>query len=174
MILRATSAIRAKRDQYRTHLDSGIVGADAPFVIAISGANIPQADITKGMPWILKPLFAVGDFFITVEIGSNSPPRESGYAVVSERTTARGSPVDSSLFMDDRASEISAILFSPHHIKNRPEFYGKPPGNDFLLIHNPFARNPLPVGFLKCGVEYGPRQGSVVLLRDWRPQASPA
>ena len=176
MILRATSAIRDKRAQYRRHVESGAVRSDEPFVIAISGANISQATITKGVHWILKPLFAVGEFYVTVEIDRDGPG-EKGYIPTPERRSSRGAPVDSALFMDNRASEVSAVLFSPHHIKNRPESVGRPPGSDFLIIHNPFAKNPLPRSLLACGREYDARGDELVLLNDWRPEhaeASPA
>lgn len=167
MILRATSVMSAKVESYRRYVETGIVAPDEPYVLAISGANIPQADMSDEVPWILKPLYGIGEMYMAIDIVGDDEP-EFGWQCIPIRKTQKGAPVNSGIFMDSGTSELSAILFSPNHIKNRPEYSSRPPGDDIILAHNPFARNPLPLGLIPRGVEYGPRDGMIRLLSDWR------
>lgn len=172
MILKATSVIQDKRKQYAAFTQKGIVARNEPFVIAICGANIPQATLSSGVPWIMKPLFALGREYVAVEIESDREP-DWGIHHRPVRESARHSPVDAALFMDERCAEVSAILFSPHHLLNRPEYNGRTPGNDFITVLNPFARNPLPEDVIRSGIIYGPNEpgassGQIVVLKDFR------
>ena len=45
---------------------------------------------------------------------------------------------------------ISALIYSRADCANRPSRLG----DDFICVHNPNARNPLPIGFLGRGLEY--------------------
>jgi hypothetical protein len=173
MILRVTGVIQEKRKQYSKFLEKGLVAGTEPFVIAVCGASMPHAVLTSRVPWILKPLFALGREYVIVELESDDEPSRGGIHHVPVRETANGAPVDAALFMDRTCAEISAVLFTPHHLLNRPEYYGRPPGNDFVTILNPFARNPLPDGVVHTGRLYGPSEpgassGKIVIIKDFR------
>ncbi|MHC5825466.1 MAG: hypothetical protein ACYT04_58860, partial [Nostoc sp.] len=45
---------------------------------------------------------------------------------------------------------ISAVLYSCVDVLNRPQEFG----DDFVLLHNPLAKNKLERGFIKLGREY--------------------
>lgn len=167
MILRATGAVASKVETYQRYVNDGIVDKGEPYVLGISGANIFQAFISDEVPSILKPLYGIGEMYMAIDLVGDEQP-EFGRQRVPIRRTRNGSPVNSGIFADNRTCEISAVLFSPHHIENRPEHFGRLPGDDFILAHNPFARNPLPVGLIPRGLEYGPRDGKLQLLNDWR------
>jgi hypothetical protein len=55
------------------------------------------------------------------------------------------SAVTKQFFCNEEASQISAVLASPA----RPGEYG-----GFIAVHNPYARNPLPIGKSGADVEY--------------------
>jgi hypothetical protein len=171
MVLRATAVIDAKRKRYSEYVRAGVVSPDEPYVIAVCGANIAQAVLSDDVPWIIKPLFGLGRPQLTVPLYSEEQPKP-GYEHMPIRMTKNRASVDSALFTDGRACEVSAILFTPHHIKNRPEVYDRPEGNDFVTVHNPFASNPLPTGFVPRGREYGPHEGGLALTKDWRMAAA--
>jgi hypothetical protein len=67
---------------------------------------------------------------------------------------SKGAEVTSRLFLFPEADEVSAVLFDPHHVKNRPEVRGQSAGSDLILVHNPFARLALKIGQLPNGREF--------------------
>jgi hypothetical protein len=167
MILRATGVIKEKRESYRRHRGAGVIAPQDPYIVAISGANISQATMNDEIPWILKPLFGIGECYMSLDFFGRDDPT-FGWQHVPIRATRQGSPIHAGLFADENANEVSAILFSPRCIECRPESFGKPCGDDFVLVHNPYAKNPVAVGILPCGVEFGPRENKLMLLNDWR------
>jgi hypothetical protein len=169
IILRYTGAIEEKMRKLAGYHSKGIVRPEDPFVIALSGANIPQSSIEEWpFPRILKPLFAIGEPYLAVPIGGGAEPT-SGIHRREERKTANGGPVPCAMFLENGHRRLSAVIFSPWDIKNRPESYGKPPGNDFLVVHNPYALNPMPEGTVPRGCEWGARDGNLTLIADRRP-----
>ncbi|HEX9870723.1 MAG TPA: hypothetical protein VGC99_19435, partial [Candidatus Tectomicrobia bacterium] len=61
-----------------------------------------------------------------------------------------GEIVSTNVFLDPEYASMSAVLYSSVDALNRPKVLG----SDFILVHNPLARNPLPLGFFAFGVEY--------------------
>jgi hypothetical protein len=61
--------------------------------------------------------------------------------------------VPTTLFTSEEYAHISALLSCNSDAGNHPD---TPDGigSDFTLIHNPYARNPLPPGLLPSGREY--------------------
>lgn len=169
IILRFTSAIDEKLRKYAEYRQTGIIGADAPYVIALSGGNIPQSSIeTEPFPRILCPLFAIGPMYFNVQLGGEAEVT-TGLRRLADRRTVSGGSVHCGIFLEDGRRELSAVVFAAEHIKNRPESQGRPPGSDFLIIHNPHATNPLPEGVIPRGCEWGGRDGHLEMIADWRP-----
>jgi hypothetical protein len=168
IILRYTGAIVEKVRKFEEYRSTGIVGEKDPYVIALSGANIPQSSIEEWpFPRILKPLFAIGEAYLSVPVDGSGEVTQ-GIHRREIRQTSKGSPVSCRIFLQDGHRELSAVVFAPWDIKNSPESRERPPGNDFLVIHNPYAQNPLPAGFLPRGQEWAVRDGTVALVSDWR------
>jgi len=153
--LRYLSAIRDKRGQYRRALAAGLVHADDGYAVAISGSQIPLADLDPEHepPRIVKALFGIGAATLTVELGTGNVSQGRPSQRVSFRKSA-GEEISACLFLTPDAEEISAILFDPHHVKNRPERRGKEPGRDLVVVHNPFAHIPFPIGAVRSGREF--------------------
>ena len=89
----------------------------------------------------------------------------------SHRPNARkptGAAVESDLFLSDKRAGISAVLYSPHGIQNRPQVYGRVEGWDFEIFHNEFASGPLKPGLTKRGREWGVKDGELRILHDYR------
>lgn len=61
-----------------------------------------------------------------------------------------GKTVSTNVFLDLKHADISGVLYSSVDALNRPKVLG----NDFIFVHNPLARNPLPLGFFAFGIEY--------------------
>jgi hypothetical protein len=153
--LRYLSAIAAKREQYRRALTMGLIQPDDGYTIAISGSQIPLADLDPPheAPRIVKALFGIGAATMAVELGTGRVSRGWPERRVSFLKSA-GAEISARLFVSADAAEISAVLFDPHHVKNRPEVRGTEMGRDFVLVHNPFAHVPFPIGALKSGREF--------------------
>lgn len=168
IILRYTAAISEKLRKLREYRRSGAVGHQDPYVIAISGANIPQSSIeARPFPRVLMPLFAIGEAYFGVPV-DGSGKTTHGIHRQGERTTLNGSAVSCHIFLADGDRELSAVIFAAWDIKNRPEMYERPPGNDFTVVHNPYAENPIETGMIPRGREWAVRDGNLQLLKDWR------
>jgi hypothetical protein len=170
IILRYTGAIAEKVQKIRDYRRTGTVGRHDPYVIALSGANIPQSSIEEWpFPRILKPLFAIGEPYLSVPIDGCGETTQ-GIHRKEKRATAKGSPVSCRIFLEDGDRELSAVIFSAWDIKNRPETRERPPGNDFLVVHNPYAENPMQLGLIPRGREWAVKDGNLQLVTDWRPR----
>jgi hypothetical protein len=53
-------------------------------------------------------------------------------------------------FLSNEYSHVSAVLYSRANWICRPQR----PGDDFILVHNPKAQCPLPIGWLAVGEEW--------------------
>jgi hypothetical protein len=153
--LRYLSAINDKRNQHRRAREAGLIQADDGYVVAISGSQIPLADLDPEHepPRIAKALFGIGAATFAVELGTGRITRGRPAQRVSFRKSS-GTEISASLFLTPDSGEISAVLFDPHHVKNRPEVRGKEVGRDLVVVHNPFAHVPFPMGALGSGREF--------------------
>jgi hypothetical protein len=79
-----------------------------------------------------------------------------------------GASVESDLFLSDKRAGISAVLYSPNDIQNRPQVHGHVEGWDLLLFHNEFASVPLKPGLIKRGQEWATTDGALSVLHDYR------
>lgn len=61
-------------------------------------------------------------------------------------------PIKTDYLTNPEYSHISAIIYSYADITSSID--PKDLGRDFFIIHNPLAKNRLPLGSIKCGIEY--------------------
>jgi len=167
-ILRYTSSLQEKWNKYLKYRQTGLVGPSDAYVIALSAGNLHWASAGGGPPWILKPLFGLGRLYIEIEVGTG---REvgGGYKDARTRYKQNKAPVEADLFLSEKRSGVSAVLFSPHHVKNRPEVFNRPEGSDLLLCHNPCTDVGLPEAFLGVGKEWAVKDGFLQIINDWTP-----
>ncbi len=141
--LRYSTVLRDKIQARERYLDRAIVQDSDCYVIAISGAKLDVALLDESeMPFIVKTLYGVGDRYFEVAI-SDGAVVGGGFHQrpgVAKRTT--GATVSSSWFCDESNAGISAVLYQPNHVKNRPEVRGGKPGSDLILVHNALAARP--------------------------------
>ena len=113
--LRMTSAISEKREKWRKWSQAGLVSAEDAFVIALSGSMIDLADFDFHEPRIARLLLGFGGSIYRVAPGSDEVTRE--LEPRSTLTKSNGATVTSALFENDKASEVTAVLFSAVHAK---------------------------------------------------------
>jgi len=147
--LRYLSVIGKKNDTIRRWIGEKIILPTHPVIIAVNSANIPEDD-SSDMPIIKKACFGLGDHIIRFRRNSETNTVEtsgSSYAnapTVSKISVESASEVaiESDIFRQNKYPHISALVFSYARVGTNP-FDG-----ELHVIHNPFARNPLPRNFL--------------------------
>ena len=153
IMLRYLGAIREKRRQWKRAVENALVHPDDGFLIAISGAMVADAwfEVDHHLPRIVRVLFGLGEPTFSVAVGG-SDVVEVGIADQPTVGKANGAQVPSRLFLDgDCAPDVSAVLFAPWYLKERPEKRGHPPGWDYIFALNAHAHRPFPFNAPKCG-----------------------
>ncbi|MBL0320117.1 MAG: hypothetical protein IPP74_12640 [Alphaproteobacteria bacterium] len=156
--LRYLSAIRDKYcsiDKVRKrrglvpYLAKGIIERDEQVIIAVNSGNIDQ-EAPGCMPVILKVCFGLGDYQIHLSHNRQTGETKTTGTSYARRDTAikvtKAVPeleINSAIFLAPMYPHISAILFSYAKLGRVPF------GGELMLIHNPFAKNPLPHRLLK-------------------------
>lgn len=172
MILRITNSLNEKYNQYLKHCAAGLISESDPYIIALNRSELDHFD--PGLPLALKALYGVG--YLTFPINplekdslQKSTPFWSRRELVEKLNK---SEVGTTFFEDKSHEGISAVIYSTDSILNVPRTPGEM-GENFHIIHNKFAKNPILVGIFPFGGEYGPNEeGDIVKLRDAAEWAS--
>ena len=146
--LRFTSAIIEKYQKYIGYINGGVIREFEPYVIAINGNQIPNARLDFPMPRIARAVLSIGSEYITCSRESGEAI-SSGYNYQESISKSNGAEISIGIFLDKKYEGISAILYSCVDVCNRSERLGQ----DFILIHNPLAKNPISEGYFRLGRE---------------------
>jgi len=150
IILRYANAIYEKyRIKYFKYLNKGIVKEGDSYVIALNGSKIPSSGTDFNPPRIVRSVLPIGFPKVTFDKKSGSITKHT-YDYRDRISKNSGSDVYTGIFFDDFYNNLSAILFSNVNPVNRSKLYGQ----DYILVHNPRAKNPLQGGIIKKGAEY--------------------
>ena len=155
MILRYTNALHAKvtqYDEFRTRSVGGqpIISPDDAYVIALNASEIPNADIQGEIPDIVRAVFGLGRQKFVVPVRGRKVPVPSKWPTCVSISKRSGAAVATTMFLADCAPAVSAVLFtavSPWTM--RTDDY-----KHVTIVHNPWARVPLPRGALGVGREW--------------------
>jgi hypothetical protein len=154
MLLRWTSALKGKKEKLDGwRQGKGIVGPDDPYVIAISACRLRQFEMDlhysiSQLPYAVEAVFPVG----AIENVINPETMETVETRYGHRWYLRkpsGAEVPTDNFLNPDYAGVSAILGSPAGL-NAACGYESP----IAVVHNPLAKNPLPIGILKPDQEY--------------------
>lgn len=148
IVLRYTSAIEEKFRKYNEYVEKGIISKTEPYVIAINGCQLPSARADFDPPRIIRSVFPIGGQFVTFDRKTGGVV-DSGFNFKAAVKKAKGADVSIDYFLQPKYAGISAILFSCSDCCNRVT-----DGNDWIVIHNPLATNPLPPKLVSCHREY--------------------
>lgn len=163
ILLRITNAIDDKLKAFGRYRRKGWVGADEPFVIAVNGAAVPTARLESTVPRIVRAVLGIGQLVVTIDRRTLRAVDEHHAAMPAVRKES-GSSVETVLFRDARYAGISAVVWGTADVWNRPDFFGR----DLVVVHNPYASNPLPRGWFREGVEFWTENGETELRwRQW-------
>ncbi len=167
VLLRWTAAIKEKAEKLRGnaaqgkagYLASGIVKEDDVCVIAVNGLllrgggfgkgdGFPQFEGISQFPFAVEATCAVGPY--AIKINRNTLQKVSaGHSHRPHLARPKGADVPADTFHDPSFAPISAVWavdigYSATLHKEQP----------MAVVHNPHARNPLPLGFLPAQDEF--------------------
>ncbi|WP_102958225.1 hypothetical protein [Mangrovicella endophytica] len=161
ILLRWTAAIKAKAEVLLGNSDgagylaSGIVAPEDAYVVAVNGRLLRSYDGMFGalegisqFPFAVEATMAVGPLQVRIDretLQASTPEHQQRHLI----HKPRGMPVPADTFLDGRFSPISAIWatdIDEFSLLNRPA--------DMVAVHNPQARNPIPVGLLPAHEEF--------------------
>ncbi|MGA7953899.1 MAG: hypothetical protein WCA07_10310 [Gloeobacterales cyanobacterium] len=144
--LRLLSVFNTKSKQFKKYREKNLICDEEPCVIAINAAQVPSVILDDyDVPRIVKSLLPLGNPTITVN-SQTSAIIDSSYAYQDSVSKASGIQIETTHFVNPEYSGISAVIYSHVDVFNL--------SHEMLLFHNPLARNPLPLGFLRSGYEY--------------------
>jgi hypothetical protein len=164
LILRYCEAIDKKFRKLLGYFEKGVVKDSESYVIAINSRSLPFGIYEPPNPRILQALFPVGDFFVTIDRRTKRVVRR-GHHYRPRIEKRSGKPVSTDIFLDPTYAGISAVLFCPANVWHRPPTDAEI-GLDFMLIHNPMAKNKIPHQGLKCGRECWVEDDRLV-IKNW-------
>jgi hypothetical protein len=153
LILRYMSALGAKRSKCIGYRSDGIVNPSEPCVVAISVAQIEDADemcgADIGIPIAVRSLFGIGRPYLNVPLYSDEAPA-TGHHVQTEVAKKSGARISTESFTSDAYAEISGIFCTDSGILRAP----KNRGAEIVFVNNPFASAKISAGTFKFGTEY--------------------
>lgn len=152
IILRFRSAIEDKYKKYQEYSSKGMLKDKDPYIIAVNGGRVPFAfldDEEDEVPLVIKALFPCGDPQAIVNRETLKIIRLQ-YEYRSNIIKKSGCPVSTNIFLDKKYNGISAVLFSSVDAVNRSEILG----DDFIIVHNHIAMNPIQLGYINIDKEY--------------------
>ena len=142
IILRICSALDEKKRKYAQYLEQGIVSENDICVIAV---NLSKIDSAFGLwpPAIIRATHGLGG--PCVIFGRDGEVVDQGIKSCKSITKVNGEEIGTSFLLSEDNSLISAVLYSGCSFSSFPfDLF-----EESMLIHNPKARVPLPLGFIK-------------------------
>lgn len=162
LLLRITTALSDKFNKYKRELIKQAVGENEPFAIAINTSEFNHLDTIH--PRILDVLFSIGHPVLQLDRMTGAV-KDRYWQYRPNVTKSNKSDVSMNFFDDETHSGISAVIYCNAHLINSP-LVPNEVGDNFVIVHNPLARNPLPVGFFSFGQEWiKESNGNVVRIR---------
>ena len=158
IVLRCASAIAEKLKAQQEYMGCGIISPDDCYIIAVNYADTyPRCDVGTP-PCMLRAVLGLGSHFVTIDRNTGKII-DRGVQYRGNLLKATGALVDTGLFLSLGSAPLSAVIGS---VATIAPVYGcrYQMGQDFMLIHNPLARNAPPTGLLNRGEEVQ------VLLRE--------
>lgn len=155
-LLRITSVLKTKSDKILDDLSKGRVEDNQPIIIFLSTGQLidwrpmnPKGDICSFVRAVLP--ISEPTLMINMSTKESQLCRKYQFGIPKKNVV-----VENDFFLEKQNELISAVVFSYCSIYNRfdnPSSSFKD-GDDFIVVHNPLAKNPIPHRLLKCREEY--------------------
>ena len=143
-LLRLTSSFDEKYEKFKQYIKKGLVSANDICIIAISICDLDQYGSLMDFPCDAPLQFLAGAGNLAIPISSKGKG-DSFVRFTPVLEKANRSPVKLDYFFSTDYSEISAVIYSNVDLLNCPDN----PEQSFVIVKNPFAKNPIPKGLFK-------------------------
>ena len=144
IVLRLTGAVRDKKILMEAARDKGIIAPTDYVLLGINHKGIPKAFMGSTIPFIAKAVLSFGHLSVAIDRETREIV-DSHYTYNPSVGKQSGKTVSTEAFLDPAYSIVSGIISSGVDCVNYPNSMGE----DFLLLHNPTAANPLDTGTLR-------------------------
>ena len=158
-MLRFTNSFTYKAHKILEYINKGLIHETQKIVICInggwlSGLNGLPFHPVGGVPAAVSALLPIGNMILMIDKDNMSiAERTFEYRdYVIKEINGNSEQIRTDYFLDSKYSCISAVVYS--YAKVTSSINDSDLGRDFFIIHNPMATNKLPLGSIKCGVEY--------------------
>lgn len=169
--LRLSSGLNTKYKKYSSDCKNKFIEENEPYVIAIDRSELGHVDST--LPNILKVLFGIGDPALRMRIGGLPVENPEMFWTRKETVEKKnGEPIPMLFFENPEHAGISAVIYSKDHVINSPRGI-KEIGQNFFIVHNPLAKNPLPKGVFPFGTEYVAEDGFIKISLEKEEYTKP-
>lgn len=148
IMLRITASIKEKLQQYKNNLRDGLLSESESYFIAINTSEVYPFD-GPDIPRILKAVFGIG--YEQLIFDMETKEKENRWSQKTEISKKSGNPVSTTSFADSDYEAISGIIYCTENINQIPETLGA----DWIVVHNPLAKNPIDFGIFDFGEEWG-------------------
>ena len=155
-LLRITSILKDKSSKIKEDVKKGRIKENEPIILFLSTRLLidpypmnPEGDICS----FVRALFPLSEPLFTVNINTKESQMGRKYQL---GISKNGTIINNDFFLSKENELISAVVFSYSsifHDFNNPTSSFKN-GDDFIVVHNPLAKNPIPHRLLKCYEEY--------------------
>jgi len=163
MVLRIAAGLDTKYKKYCSDLKNGFIKQNEPYIIALDRSELEHVDAL--LPNILKALFGIGTLALRVRVEGKRVKRpKSSWTSQFEIIKHSGSSVPMLFFENPEHAGISAVIYTRDHVINSPRG-PKQMGQNFTIVHNPYAKNPLPDSFFPFGDIHRAEEGFVRKVR---------
>ena len=139
-LLRLSEAFLKKYDKYKYYINSNKICENDIYIIAISACNLSQYDSLMDYPCIAPLKFLAGAGNLMLSPSGNFCDYRPQIKAIRNRL------VEINFFHKKEYNGISAVLYSNKDLLNYPD----KPEENFVIVKNPIAKNPIPNTFLKC------------------------
>ena len=153
---RLTNVIVTKIGKAKRDIKKGLLKENEPIILFVSSGGLwdhflltPKGVISS----YLRTVFPLGEPVLYVNPMTKTSEMRRDYKLgISKESIS----ISNDFFLKEENAHISAIVFSyqtilQHYFCPDVKFES---GDDFVIIHNPLAKNPIPAGILKCHHEY--------------------
>lgn len=151
MLFRLTSGLADKYKRYCKYVEQDIVGTGDPYIIAINRSKLEHLD--PQIPLILKCLVRLEWQILFTELKKLELKATESFWTTRDHITKdnrSATKISTGFFDNPEHSGISAVIYVETDIINSP-ILPEEMGNNFIIVLNPHAKNPLPEELLTFG-----------------------
>jgi hypothetical protein len=149
--LRLITAIRSKAAGIEGYIEEGTLSSSDATIIAVSAGRLPMSCrfIGYAVPDPVRAILGVRHLTMDFDVKTRKRIGRSVEACA-QVFKKSGQAVETDFFLQRESENVSAVLWSDSDCVN----YERVPGSDFILVHNPNARVPLPKTWMPVGRQY--------------------